>query len=152
MALSINVVDMGNYYMIYGMVTMIVIMMLLWFFIRVNMTTPSCTHEGFLLYEKEIENTTPEAEDAIKKLLSGNADEQYLNFKMTDREYKKEKHGLLKGMYGDVPVYLYDDGDIPYVKEWREMHHGIYIPNSKTYWVKANRPLEKDFWESGRQE
>lgn len=44
------------------------------------------------------------------------------------------KH-LSMGIYGDVPVYLYRNGDNETAPNWREIDQGIYLPNSKTYWM-----------------
>ena len=184
----IHYIDDSNYYMIYGVVTLIVVMLLVWYFIRSQLMSDNTynTHNSYHTHHCEgmdvssasnasnapndtvsntdsavdnnvssdqaaasastnpdAENTTPEADAAITILLSGRSDAP-LDFQYTDKNYKGGP--LLKGIYGDVPVYLSNDRDQPYTKNWRVAHAGVYLPNSKTYWQTNESPWQAAYW------
>lgn len=190
--MSIQYVDMGEYYLIYGMVTVMVVMLLVWFFIKVNISYTSeglDSNNAIDLSSVDIENTTSEADQAIDDLLNGTNvinmfDAEHMStdalfgkdFEFSDAKYKKNVNAkqrdytgapinndepiispaearkqakediLKKGLYGDIPVYLHDDKDQPYTKQWRTAAAGIYLPNSRTYWQATNTPSEAAFW------
>lgn len=52
---------------------------------------------------------------------------------------------LLKGEYGGVPVYLYNNYDDERAMLWRKTNN-LYLPNSKEYWKAINYPIEADNW------
>jgi len=93
-------------------------------------------------YTPEVENRTAESDAAIKMMLDGDLANSVYKIPLTDTEYKQS---LLKGLYGDVPVYLYNDDDLSYISQWRKPNSGIYIPNSKTYWMNNNRFGEMEY-------
>ncbi len=70
-----------------------------------------------------------------------------VGYEMTDNGYFGGSR-LLKGEYGNVPVYMYDDYDDARTTQWRVPGYGLYLPNSKAYWKETNLPEEANKWAS----
>lgn len=67
------------------------------------------------------------------------------NIPYTDKEYKFGP--IPKGLYGDVPIYVYNDFDDWRAKQFKQpVHQGIYLMNSKEYWKSSNMPWEAESW------
>ena len=71
-------------------------------------------------------------------------DDKNTNNNYTDNNYQFGP--LPKGTYGDVDVYFNETSDNKYAPDWRTVHGGLYIHNSRTYWKDTNRPYEADYW------
>ena len=122
---QVEYIDYANYYTIYGISTMIVILLLLWSIARKN---PSVDYT----YNIEGMDTKNEEKDNINEK------------KYTDSKYK---YGPLpKGVYGDVDVYFNETPDNQFASQWLSENGGIYLHNSKTYWRDVNTPYESNFW------
>lgn len=123
---KLEYVDYANYYMVYGIATMIVFLLLLWSFVRNDPSeySHSCggRHGG----------------RRLKYSLEG------MESPYTDANYKYGP--LQKGTYGDVTVYFNETPDNQFADQWQTEHGGLYLHNSKTYWRDVNTPDESDFW------
>ena len=71
------------------------------------------------------------------------ATERPIQIPLTDSKYKGK---LLHGIYGDVPVYLYDDKQDTESSQWRQPGKSVYLPNSKASWKTANYAIEMPEW------
>jgi hypothetical protein len=70
-----------------------------------------------------------------------------VGYEMSDNGYFGGAR-LLKGEYGNVPVYMYDDYDNARTTQWRVPSYGLYMPNTKAYWKAKNLPEEANKWAS----
>jgi hypothetical protein len=142
--LNIKYVDYSEYYMVYGIVSLVCVMLLLWYFVRTNMfgTSSVCSgsnHPHHLSYRLEGLHVAPTASlpDSI-----GIANKSVNEF--TDTGYKFGP--LPKGEIGDVTVYFNETSDNAYADQWREVDGGLYVHNSKTFFKDTNTPAEAPFW------
>ena len=216
---NINYVDLGDYYSIYGVVSIIVVLLLLWFFVRTNLDSNRCGYckkntntnlvycdicqhrKPFNFARCKICNTpkpfcncddssynkiSNSFTDRAKYVLSDmeavtNAEiTRYTstNNHLSDRillregmfpfeesqvlkdlpEFStaydlpvpetpaKQTHKLHTGMYGGVPVRIYDVRDTIHGSEWNH-NEAIYIPNMRTAYKNVITPREKMFWD-----
>lgn len=67
-----------------------------------------------------------------------------LKFERTDLGYNNKP--LIQGVYGDVPIYMYNNLDSISRPKWDNPTHGVYMPNSKEAWKNLNYPIEADAW------
>ncbi len=150
----IHYVDAGHFYSVYGISTMIVVILLMWYFIRTNLeskcnvnhTHPNHTHPnhahpnhahpnhreglgGIPIEDPDIMNLMPLPE--------------YAPIQISEGEHKPYKHW--GGLYGDVPLYIYDVKDVAYKPEW-DHNTGIYVPNMRTIYRQTYTPIEASFW------
>ncbi len=143
MTTVIHYVDEGEFYGVYGVTTLIVVILLLWYFTRTNITPKSRHHEGL---------NNPDGD------LDGNFDILGLPgvrsplpppIKLTP-DGEDPKYKLETGTYGDVPIVFFKDQDLLYANEWG---HGnmIYRPNTRTMFMNLNTPLQKTFWDDHDQ-
>lgn len=209
---NINYVDLGDYYSIYGVVSIIVVLLLLWFFVRTNLESNRCGYckkitstkycgvcqyrEPYNFARCKICNTpkpycncddsnynkiSNSFTDRAKYVLSDmeavtnaeisrypNADNSQNSregmFPFEESQVLKDlpefgpeydlpvpeipvkpTHKLHTGMYGGVPVRIYDVSDAIHGSEWNH-NEAIYIPNMRTAYKNVVTPREKMFW------
>ncbi len=123
----IHNIDTSNYYSIYGVTTLIVFIMLLWFFIRTNIShkNNSCRENMFPIERSDILAKMPEFQE-----------KDISPIKLTD-----EKYYIKSGDYGSVKVNFYDIKDTIYDREW-DTYNGIYLPNTRTLFKRVNSPYQ----------
>lgn len=127
-------IDKANYYMVYGVTTLIILLLILYYFTRSQMFDDQISRRRIFKDRRR----------PVYNLVEGMKSPAY-----TDQNYR---YGPLpKGKYGDVDVYFYETSDLQHTPEWRKVHGGLYIHNSKTWWKDTNRPVEADFWESQKE-
>jgi hypothetical protein len=150
--LAVDVTDYTEYYTICGIVMLIVIMLLLWYFVRstsnnipnnyqikknkrspLNVLTPQCLSKNESELIPKYQNT-PKYQNAQDKPTN----------QFTDKNYKFGP--LQKGVYGGVVVYFNEISDNKYTSEWRTPNGGLYVLNSRTLWKDANTPNEAKYW------
>lgn len=119
--------DIGNYYSVFGVTTLIVLLMLLWFFIRTNISHNhgKCREHMFPIERSDVLSMMPEFQEKDIKPI-----------KLTD-----EKYNIKSGDYGGVAVNFYDMSDTIYDREW-DTYNGVYLPNSRTLFKKVNSPYQ----------
>jgi hypothetical protein len=123
----IHNIDVGSYYSIYGVTSLIVILMLLWFFIRTNISNKNskCRENMFPLERSDLLESIPEFRE-----------KEIAPIDLTDEKYK-----IKSGDYGNVKVNFYDVADTIYDREW-DTNTGIYLPNLRTSFKKVNSPYQ----------
>jgi hypothetical protein len=123
----IHNIDVGSYYSIYGVTSLIVILMLLWFFIRTNISNKNskCRENMFPLERSDLLESIPEFRE-----------KEITPIDLTDEKYK-----IKSGDYGNVKVNFYDVADTIYDREW-DTNTGIYLPNLRTSFKKVNSPYQ----------
>ena len=215
---NINYIDIGEYYSIYGVTSIIVVLLLLWFFVRTNLDSNQCgyckkntntgtKYCGMCQYrepynfarckicnapkpfcncdDSNYNKISNSFTDRAKYVLSDmeavtNAEiTRYTNidtnngYRQNSREGMfpfeesqilkdlpefgpaydlpvpeipaKQTHKLHTGMYGGVPVRIYDVSDTIHGSEWNH-NEAIYIPNMRTAYKNVITPREKMFW------
>jgi hypothetical protein len=150
-------------YSFVNMIATIVILMLIWYFIRVSIKDYDVDYDvdyykNDYFSNKEFSNT-PVPLDVLADSSSATTFMQetsdlltdlnknlvvHRDFALTDGNYFAGP--LMKGDYGNVPTYLYNDYDNERTQLWRKPYNGIYLPNSKEYWKSINYPIEADSW------
>ena len=111
MPLVIHYLDAGSYYSVYGITTMIVLIALLWYFVRSNLTTPHRCVEG-------LNNPDGNADGDFDILgLPGVIAPPPVPIKLTP-DGEEPKYKLESGTYGDVPIIFFKDQDLLYANEW----------------------------------
>jgi hypothetical protein len=141
-----HIINLGEFYSIYGVVTLIIVLMLLWYFVKTNI---------FYNNYDELDNMSDEELDGLEGLdnpdgdADGLFDELEFSGEITRssplRLSDKKPYHVQYGTYGDVPVVLFGDDDLLYSREWG-MDNAIYVPNTRRM-VKNNIiPREQMFW------
>lgn len=129
----VSVEDITIYHIIAG----IIILLIIWYIVKINMLEED---EEYLLEGMN----DPSLEIIQNKLIIPNSRVDPLDFKFTDSNYQFGP--LEKGIYGNVPVYYYEDADIPFTPQWRQIYGGNYLPNPKLYYRETVIPIESFFW------
>lgn len=153
----IHYVDSGNFYSVYGISTLIIILLLLWYFIRSNISqdyySEKCNlskhrkkwsnHiktieglEGFPIEDPDILAYMPE--------FKANSPYDYKPIPILPDDTVKPYH-FISGKYGDVPLNIYDVKDLAYKPEW-DHRTAMYIPNMRTVFRQTYTPIESSFW------
>lgn len=134
---TIRYVDSGSFYSVYGISSMIVVILLMWYFIRSNLECGCTGKEG-------LGGIPIEDPDIMKLMPEFNGTFEYEPIQITpDGEPKPYTH--FSGTYGDVPLNIYDIKDIAYKPEW-DHNKAIYIPNMRTIFRQTYTPIEATFW------
>lgn len=144
-------IDYSKYYMVYGIVTLIIILLLLYAFVRNNIIYSTCDKPQHILpvCDKKIESLSP-------NITNSSTPEKTTSTISTEEENKTQEGytddgyylgALPKGTYGDVVTYFNETSDNKNAPAWRTIHGGLYLHNSKTWWKDTNRPKEADYWE-----
>jgi len=130
----IHYVDEGELYSIYGVTTLIVVLMLIWYFIRTNI---ECKIEG-------LGGIPIEDPDLLAFMPEFHPEYEFTRVQISDPK-KPLPYKFTEGLYGDVPLAVYDVADIAYKPEWN--HNGsIYVPNMRTIFRQTYTPIEASFW------
>lgn len=146
----IHYIDAGEYYSIYGISTLIIVLALLWYFVRSNlMICEKChnrkqqhTHEG-------LNNPYGDENGNFDELgLSGVVTKYPPRIQLTEKG-KKPNYNIQVGSYGDVPVVFYSDQDNLYAGEWR-VPNRVYVKNTRTTFMEQV-PSEKTFYDNHDQ-
>jgi hypothetical protein len=157
---TIHYIDSGNFYSVYGISTLIIVMLLLWYFIRSNISqdyyleechihqSPKKRLEGLEGLEKlEGLEGFPIEDPAILAFMpefKDNSPYDYQPIPILDENTPKP-YKFITGKYGDVPLNIYDVKDIAYKPEW-DHRTAIYIPNMRTIFRQTYTPVEASFW------
>jgi hypothetical protein len=164
---TVRVLDLGNFYSIYGIVTILVLILLIWYFVRSNMEKPksckSCAcpsvrattnapmpkRASIRVSPTQVKSDVSATKNTQKEGFEGTAgfpieDPEILAYmpefdgsmeiekiQLSDPN-KPAPYNLYMGLYGDVPLGIYDVKDSIYKAEF-DHSTGIYLPNSRTY-------------------
>lgn len=122
---------------------MIVLIALMWYFVRSNLTTPHRCKEGLNNPDGDING------DFDILGLPGVIAPPPVPIKLTP-DGEEPKYKVETGTYGDVPIVFFKDQDLLYANEWG---HGnkIYRPNTRTMFMNINTPHERTFWDDHDQ-
>ena len=129
--LEVRVVDQTTQDIVTGVITLIVTLLLLWFFVRSQIDSGSCysNMEG-------LESGSPsKQQEDLKKIINESP--------YDDAGYFRE---LPKGDYEGETVYYYRDEDRFFKPMFYEPFRNIYAENPKMWWRKDYIPKESDFW------
>jgi hypothetical protein len=138
----IHYIDAGEYYTIYGVTTMIVVIALLWYFVRSNLTMKHRCVEG-------LNNPDGDENGDFDELgLSGVVNKYPPRLKLT-KDGEEPKYNIQSGTYGDVPVVFYSDQDNLYAGEWR-VPNRVYVKNTRTTFMEQV-PSDKTFYDNHDQ-
>lgn len=138
----IHYVDAGDFYTIYGITTMIVVLALLWYFVRSNLTIKSRCVEG-------LNNPDGDENGDFQELgLPGVVTNYPPRLKLTP-DGEDPKYNIQSGTYGDVPVVFYSEPDYLYAGEWR-VPNRLYVKNTRTTFMEQ-APIERTFWDDHDQ-
>jgi hypothetical protein len=159
MAQIIHYVDLGEFYSVYGIATMIVFIMLLWFFVRSNIEEQPKIRYRY--YEPMINSYSV---GQLTELSQTNKSDKFLRregmFPIEDSfvldhfpEFNEElpkppqqNYNLKKGTYGGVPVYVYDLKDADSAADWADTNTNIYVPNMRTAFRSVSTPIQASYW------
>jgi hypothetical protein len=163
MANVIHYVDMGDFYTVYGIATLIVILLLLWYFVRSNLEEEKrpvynnldCMNNYTKSYSTghltETSQVDKKDDDTSESMLLDDISENFPEFKCetsnAEMAIPKQKkiYQLKSGTYGDVPVNVYDIKDIVYANEWVNPNE-INIPNMRTSFRDVSSTIRAGYW------
>jgi len=132
--ISMHYVDVGEFYSIYGVTSLIIVLLLLWYFIRSQMdghNLSSCnadTREG-------LGGIPIEDPDLLKMMPEFGESYEFTPLAISP-EGQPKPYMFWSGSYGDVPLNIYDIKDSVYKPEW-DHNQQIYIPNMRTTFRKT---------------
>jgi hypothetical protein len=151
--INVYLVDNTTFNTIKYIIVLICTMLLIWFFIRTNLEDNFDRQyhdvhagryhrlEGMSVAGDPDLGSSPHDDPLANQLTAEqtmNEDARLTNeevpnvpYELTDKNYTGN---IMHGVYGDVPVYIYDDVDDAHSSEWRTAYGGIHLRNSKTYW------------------
>lgn len=138
----IHYIDAGDFYSVYGISTLIVVLALLWYFVRSNLDTPHRCVEGLNNPDGDLNGDFDEVG------LSGVVTKFPPRLKLTEPG-ENPKYNVQVGTYGDVPVVFYSDQDMLYAGEWR-VPNRVYVKNTRTTFMEQV-PSEKTFYDDHDQ-
>jgi len=114
----IHYIDAGDFYSIYGITTLIIIILLLWYFVRSHMYVNKCKNsEGLQMETDDVWQMMPESKLEFKPV------------QLSDPNNPPYK--LITGDYGGVGLNFYDIADGIYNPEWNH-NNQMYLPNERT--------------------
>jgi hypothetical protein len=137
---TIHYIDSSEYYNVYGVSTLIIILLLLWYFIRTNLEE----NDGTCVHRHRIEGLTTEDPAILAFMPEFQPDYGTIPIQLTPLNEPKP-YKFWTGTYGDVPLSLYDVKDVAYKPEW-DHKTTIYIPNMRTIFRNTYTPIEASFW------
>jgi len=161
---TIFYLDEGNYYQVYGVTTMIVVLLLLWYFVRDHMHVDHSERSDYRRTSRPRSKTlrrlskldpdfglegfdtepTP-AQPRPDQVLSDRRGVEAFSAEVQAHEQNIER--MPYGLYGDTPTYLYSDA---FGRGKIEQPPGsIAVQNSKMYWLKSNTAAERVAWVTG---
>ena len=137
----IHYVDTGSFYSVYGISTLVILILLMWYFVRTNLETNNMKCSG---RREGLGGIPIEDPDIMKLMPEFNGSYEFKPIPITpEGEPKSYKHW--GGLYGDVPLYIYDIKDVAYKPEW-DHNSAIYVPNMRTTFRQTYTPIEASFW------
>lgn len=153
MSTVIHYIDGDSYVSINYIVTLLVLVALLWYFVRNE--SASCQArvmqtDGSNGVQTEGMNNPygdgPKGDEFGILGISGAFENRPDPLQLTERT----KGGLLPydvvtGEYGDVPIAFYGYNALPYQLEWGTRNIP-YVPNTRTNFMKVNHARERDVW------
>lgn len=143
----IHYLDASEYYTIYGITTLMVVLALLWYFVRSNLTDEYKYTEG--LNNPNGDATGDAADGDFGELgLSGVVTEYPPRVQLTPTG-EPTKYHLQTGMYGDVPVVFYTEPDMLYAAEWR-VPNRVYVKNNRSLFMEQI-PEQRSYWDDHDQ-
>jgi len=162
---EVYLVDFNAYYMTYGIITLMCILLLLWYFIKSSMgldyqdqrplVNTHWNYEGMISkrkpdYVNHIEGNYPEL--VVDNSLSGADQLQAALVKKVPYEFTDDKTDydgfLQKGEYGGVPIYIMTPYDDKRSRQWkRPYRRGLAVINSKTWWQDVDHTYLSDAWD-----
>ena len=140
---TIHYIDSSEYYNVYGVSTLIVILLLLWYFIRTNLeeNDVNCDRR----YSREgLVGITIEDPEILAMMPEFQPDFDTVPLQLTPPNEPKP-YKFWSGTYGDVPLNIYDVKDVAYKPEW-DHRTAMYIPNMRTSYKNTYTPIESSFW------
>ncbi len=165
---TIHYVDLGNFYSVYGISTLIIVLLLIWYFIRSNLSADYNSNycEPKALWERKnaedkqkiklpggvkgvegLEGFPIEDPDILAFMpeFSENSPYDYQPISIT-QDGQEKPYKFISGMYGDVPLNIYDTKDLAYKPEW-DHRTAMYVPNMRTVFRQTYTPVESVLWE-----
>ena len=151
----IHYVDAGNFYSIYGIATLVIVLLLLWYFIRSHISqdyySETCTLDKAKQVAEPKESTSREGitmEDpnilAYMPEFQKDSPYDYNPIQITPEDEPKP-YKFTTGSYGGVQFNIYDTNDVIYKPEW-DHNKAAYIPNMRTVFKQTYTPIEASFW------
>ena len=145
----IHYIDSSEYYNVYGTSTLIIILLLLWYFIRTNLEEgeedKDCDRYRSHNHQREGLGGIPiEDSDILALMPEFQPDFDPIPMHLTAPDEPKP-YKFWSGTYGDVPLNLYDVKDVAYKPEW-DHRTAMYIPNMRTVFRNTYTPIEASFW------
>jgi hypothetical protein len=133
---KITFLEMSKFYTIYGITTILILLLLIWFFVRTTLETKFdkkyCQVKLVKLLDLE------DKKDSFVIDNGNNLGEYFpeLNRKLIEPniiyEDNNKPYKLTKGLYGDVPIQIYNVKDTIYATEWLDDENSISIQNDRT--------------------
>lgn len=163
--LLVHYLDLGEYFSIYGIVTLIVLLLLLWYFVRTNLEDNRkcrrchrrrcrCNLDGFKKSYVDVDVSMPGREgmfnfedSAVLATLPEFNQPEPEPIKMTP-DGEEPEYRLQKGMYGDVPMHVWDIADRKYGPEWYNGNTTMYQPNWRTSFRLSENQQDTYMWDS----
>lgn len=148
---DVFVIDFNSYYTTYGLITLIFILLLLWYFVKSSMGLDydGLSNKQQSKYVNYIDGNTNEL--VIDNSLYGADQLQAALIKKIPYEFADDKTGyngfLQKGEYGGVPVYMMTPYDDQRSNKWRPYRRGLSVMNSNTWWQDVDRHRLSDVWD-----
>lgn len=148
---TIHYIDEGSFYSVYGISTLIVVLLLLWYFIRTHLS------EDYYSEKCNIKSTTEGLESfpiedpdilAFMPEFMPNSPYNYRPIPILPKGEPKP-YKFITGMYGGVPLNIYDVKDVAYKPEW-DHRQAMYIPNMRTIFRQTYTPIEASFWDAAK--
>jgi hypothetical protein len=129
---TIHYIDSSEYYNVYGTSTLIIVLLLLWYFIRTNLEEPDvdCDKPHHRKAREGLNGINIEDPDILALMPEFQQDFDAIPLQLTAPDEPKP-YKFWSGTYGDVPLNLYDVKDIAYKPEW-DHRTAMYIPNMRT--------------------
>lgn len=153
LSFDVFVIDFNAYYTTYGLIMLMFILLLLWYFVKSSM---ELDYEGLSdksnvqsKYVNYIDGNTNEL--IVDDSLFGADQLQAAIVKKIPYEFADDKTGyngfLQKGEYGGVPVYIMSPYDDQRSNKWRPYRRGLAMMNSNTWWQDVERHRLSDTWD-----
>lgn len=133
----IHYIDGDNYVSINYMVTLLVLIGLLWYFVR-NESYAACKKEGL----NNPYGDGPKGDEFGMLGISGAYFDRPEPLELTKGPIP---YDMVTGEYGDVPIAFYGYNALPYQLEWGTRNIP-YVPNTRTNFMKTNHSRERDMW------
>lgn len=136
----IHYVDAGEIYSVYGIASMIVIILLIWYFVRSNLV-----HEQRECHLEGLNGGIYIEDPAILSMMPEfNGSMEFEPIKISPDD-KPKPYKMWSGEYGGVPLSVYDVGDVVYKPEW-DHNQTMFIPNMRTVFRQTYTPYQASHW------